>query len=406
MLRRSMLSLILLSTACGGGGGGGDEPPFYALPLTTTQQAFWSPTMYVGSQAFVMDLDTGSTSTAIAGVGCSDCDNVSPLYMPGSSAKDQSNSAFTEYADGTGWMGEIYSDSIGLGSGSPNVDVNIVDISTQVVGSMGMSGFFDGDNDYQGILGMGSPDLAEPGTGAYFDAVTKAGVKPMMAFELCADGGTMWLGGYDETHASSAMQYTPMLPIDPHNNPFYSIDITSMSLGGTTVGMGSAAFEEPIVDTGTTFFYLPTPIVTALVSAINASSGFQTLFPSTTLDDQNNPCTGSGSVTDDMVDAMLPPLQFTMPSKNGGPDLQFTVPALQSYMFDGGQGVFCLGVGDGGDVEATTLGDQFMQAFVTVIDVGNSQVGFAPDSGCNSSSKRRSRDMTSFRPHLPKPRRR
>ena len=40
----------------------------------------------------------------------------------------------------------------------------------------------------------------------------------------------------------------------PRGLPFYSIDITSMSLNGTNVGMGSAAFQEPIVDTGTTFF--------------------------------------------------------------------------------------------------------------------------------------------------------
>jgi hypothetical protein len=397
-------TLVLVLAACGGGGGG-DQPPFFAIPLTTPNQSFWSPTLHVGGQAFVMDLDTGSTSTAIAGTGCSDCTNVSPLYMPSSSASDQKNTAATEYADGTGWMGEIYSDSIGLGSGSPNVSVDIVDISTQVVGSMGMAGFFDGQNDYQGILGMGSPDNAEPGTGAYFDSITKAGVDPVMAFELCPTGGTMWLGGYDSTHAMGTMQYTPMLPIDSQNNPFYSIDITSMTMNGATLGMGSDAFQAPIVDTGTTFFYLPTPIEQATIAAINASPGFQALFPSTTLDDQQNFCTGSGSVTADMVDAMLPPLEFTVPNKAGGADIKFSIPALESYMFDGGGGQFCLGIGDGGSFQATTLGDQFMQAFVTVIDVGNSQVGFALDTGC-STGKRRSRDMTTFHPHVPKPRRR
>ena len=402
MFRRSPLALVLLA-ACGGGGNG-DKPPFYAIPLTTAEDAFWMPTLNVGGQSFLMDLDTGSTSTAIAGTSCADCGNVSPLYMPGASAMDQNNTAFTTYADGTGWMGEIYSDSIGLGSGTPNVDVNIVDISTQVVGSTGMAGFFDGENDYQGILGMGPPELAEPGTGAYFEAATQAGLEPVMAFELCVDGGTMWLGGYDATHAQGDVQYTTMLPIDAQNNPFYAVNISSMSMGGMTVAMGSDFGPEPIVDTGTTFLLMPTNAVTALIGNVNASSGFKTLFPGTTLDDENNPCTGSGSVTDDMVDAMLPPLEMSFPNKNGGADITFTVPALESYMFDGGGGQFCLGVADGDGF--TTLGDQFMQAFVTVIDVGNSQVGLALDSGCSTSSARRARDMTRFRPHLPRPRRR
>jgi hypothetical protein len=408
MMRSTVLALLVVA-ACGGGGGGDDKSSFYAIALTTPDESFWAPTIHVGSQSFVMDLDTGSTSTAIAGSGCSTCQNVSPEYVPAGSAMDQQKTATTEYADGTGWMGEIYEDTLGLGSGSPDATFNIVDISTQVVGSQGMAGFFDGENDYQGILGMGSPENAEPDTGAYFATITAAGVAGTMAFELCDDGGTMWLGGYDETHAQAAAQYTPLLPINANENPFYSIDITSMSLNGTNVGMGSAAFQEPIVDTGTTFFYLPTNVESALIAAINASPAFQTLFPSTTLQDDPNGtgigCTGTSSVTDAMVDAMLPPLVFTVPNEAGGADISFSVNALESYMFDGGQGQFCLGIANGGPEDGATLGDQFMQAFVTVIDVANQRVGFALDKGCSASaSKRRSRDLSTFRPHLPKPR--
>src|SRR6185312_14532225 len=239
-------------------------------------------------------------------------------------------------------------------------------------------------------LGMGPPENAEPDTGAYFDTITKGGVDAVMAFELCPDGGTMWLGGYDDTHAQNDVQYTPMLPIST-NNAFYSIDITSMSIAGVSAGMGSDAFQEPILDTGTTFFYLPTNIAQAVTSAINASSAFTTMFPGQSLDveAQNISCVSASGVTAAMVDAMLPPLVFTVPNAAGGADLSFSVPPLQSYLFDGGNGQFCLGIGDGGDQFGGVLGDQFMQAFVTVIDLAKNQVGFALDKGCSATSSKR-----------------
>ncbi|HEY3802692.1 MAG TPA: pepsin-like aspartic protease [Kofleriaceae bacterium] len=401
MKRLSLLTLLAVA-ACGSGN---DKPSFYAISLTTPDESFWSPTIQVGGQSFVMDLDTGSTTTAIAGTSCSTCSNVTPEYMPGSMAVDEKQTATTEYADGTGWMGEIYQDTINLGSGSPNAMFNLVDISTQVV-SGGVEGFFDGANDYQGILGMGPPENAEPNTGAYFDTITTmGGVDPVMAFELCQDGGTMWLGGFDATHAQAAVQYTPMLPIS-NNNAFYSIDITSMSLNGTVVGMGSDDFQEPILDTGTTFFYLPTNIAEALTDAINTSAAQVFAGQSFDLESQDISCVSASGATDAMIDAMMPPLVFTVPSMGGGADISFSVPALESYLFDGGDGQYCLGVGDGGSEFGGVLGDQFMQAFVTVMDVGNGQVGLALDKGCSASaSKRRSRDMTTFHPHLPKPRR-
>jgi hypothetical protein len=410
MIRTSCLVAFTLAlAACGGGNGGSSAPDYYTIPLTTEDQEFWSPKMTVGGQTFVMDLDTGSTTTAIAGTNCSTCTNVSPEYMPGSTAMDEMKTAESEYADGTGWQGEVYQDTVMVGSDTPEATFALVDISTQVVGG-GQSGFFDTNNDYQGILGMGAPENAVNNTGAYFQTLVGSdGVKPVMAFELCSDGGTMWLGGYDESHGSGAVQYTPMVPIN-NDNPFYSINVTSMAIGNTNVGTGADAFQEPVIDTGTTFFYVPTGIQSAAISAINASSGFQALFPGQAL--QNDPnfsgigCTNTSSVTDAQVDAMLPTLNLVLPGVNNGPSVMFQIPALESYLFDAGQGVFCLGLEDGGSQEASTFGDQFMQAFVSVIDTGNNQIGFAFDKGCGSGSseshRRAPRDLATLHPHLPK----
>jgi hypothetical protein len=378
----------------------------YAIPLTTPDDSFWAPALTINGVQYVMDLDTGSTSTGVAASTCTDC-GVTPLYAPGAGATDEHQTASTEYEDGTGWMGEIYQDTISLENGSPNGTLNIVGISTQVVGNMGMAGFFDGANDYQGILGMGAPENAEPNTGAYFTTLTQGGMTAAMAFELCGDGGTMWLGGFDPTHTSAAPGYTPMDAISA-DQAFYSIDLTGLAVGATAITDSTAAeFTDWVVDTGTTFFYVPTKMETAMIKAINADPSFKTLFPATTLKDDPNGsgigCTKTSTVTDAQVESMLPKFTMTMKNKAGGADITVSAGPLESYLYDMGGGQFCLGIGDGGTgAGAATMGDQIMQSFVTIIDVQNQQIGWAPDSGCGPAV-RRSRDRRTFHPHLPKP---
>ncbi|MBV8761085.1 MAG: hypothetical protein JO257_27565 [Deltaproteobacteria bacterium] len=410
MLRRVLL-LSLATAACGGDEHAKpdapvtpDAPSFtgvFAIPLTTPDQSFWGPLLAIGSQSFMMDLDTGSTTTGVAAMGCTQCTGITPLYAPGTGATDSHQTASTSYADGSSWSGEIFADAVGFDHGPPNVTTKIVAINQQ-------STFFDSTNVYQGILGMGGLANAEPNTDSWFDLASTAGLTGVMAFELCSNGGTMWLGGFDATKAQGPMQYTPMYPVD-NNQPFYAIDITGMKLGNTSVGTGATAFQKPVVDTGTTLFYLPTGIESATISALNASAGFKALFGANAMvqDDPNNTgigCVTKAGVTPDMVDAMLPPLTLTMPAKGGGADITLTVKALESYMIDSGNGKYCLGIADGGTQDATTMGDVIMEGFITVIDVKNGQVGWALDAGCHPGA-RQPRDRATFHPHLPKPRR-
>ena len=87
-----------------------------------------------------------------------------------------------------------------------------------------------------GHLRHGPGGAPHPGTTAYFDPVTAAGVAKTMGFELCPTDGTIWLGGYDETHAASTPQYTPILTTGD-NADFYSVDMTAMAIGGTNLGV-------------------------------------------------------------------------------------------------------------------------------------------------------------------------
>ncbi len=381
-----------LASACGGASkgdtpdatnAGADAAPpdavpgnYATIPLSTPDGSFYTAMITVGTQVFAVDVDTGSTTTGIASSACTSC-GVTPLYAPGGTATDDHSTASTVYADNTRWSGEIYTDNLGFANGTPSVPVALVGITAQ-------KGFFSG-NEYQGIMGLGPDELLENNTTSYLTAAVKAGLSPVLGFEMCPDRGTMWLGGFDPAAASAAPQFTPMLPIDGNNNPYYAVELDDLGLGGTSLGFGASTFQDPIVDTGTSLTYFPTSAFDALMTKVNTSTGFTTLFPSQTLSDSAFPpdygCVTTAGVTAAQVDAALPPLTYTFPAPAGG-TFTVNVPATLSYIYQGGPGQFCLAVGDGG--KGSLLGDTFLQAFVTVFDIPGARMGFAPDAGCSS----------------------
>jgi hypothetical protein len=450
MMRSSVLACVLAFVACGGSNGNNNNGPDagsngsngsntsctpsgasatgtagggtvpYAIPLTDPDGpvSFYAPMLTVGGQMFAMDLDTGSTTTAIAGTSCKDCSGsdftMSPEYAPTATATDECVKADSEFADGTGWYGEVFRDTIGVGNSSPTATLKIVDISTQVDPNdpMAMAGFFQ-DNSYQGILGMGAPENEVDHTEAFFSTIVGTGMPNVMSFEMCSDGGTMWLGGTDPTHYSGTMQYAALDPIDLMNNPFYSVDLTSVSFNGKTVTPTSAAdLTEWVVDTGTSLFYVPTEFFNAVAGTqdmttgkvtggVMATTAWKNLFGTGSFFTSQDGCVTATdtTVSDATINSMLPPFVMKMKGAAGGADITVSAPALASYLVDAGQGQFCFVMGDGGN--EATMGDEVMQGFVVVIDQTNKQVGWAPDTGC-ASAMPRPRDMTK-RFHGPKP---
>jgi hypothetical protein len=351
---------------------------YSTIPLQSGGGFFYTAPLTIGSQTFQVDVDTGSTTTGIATMGCaSNCGGVSPLYSH-AGGTDTHHTAQTQYADGSGWSGEVWSDSIGLTHGSPSVAVKFVGINSE-------SSFFDNNgNAYQGILGLGPDPLLENYTTSYPTAAEAAGMTAIISFEMCSSRGTMWLGGFDDTKADP-IQFVPMLPVN-QNNPFYAVDLTDIALGGTSLGFGSSTYQQPIVDTGTSLEYLPTNAFNALVSKVNGNSGFKALFPNQSVSDPSNPpnygCVKAGTgVTDAQVDAMLPSISYKFGSTT------VTAPATKSYLQNFGGGMYCFGIANGGN-QGSLLGDTFMQAFVTVFDVKNGQMGFGLDKGCSGATFR------------------
>jgi aspergillopepsin I len=376
----------------------GFQPVGYAIPLSSPDgpDDLYTAQVTIGNQDFAMDIDTGSTTLGVAGSSCtSGCTGVSPLYTPSASATATGNTASTEYGDGSGWSGSVFSDTVGLGDGSPSVSLDIVEI-THATG-----GFFDVSNDYQGILGLGPQELAEPNTSGYIPVVVSAGLDNIFAFELCdntgANAGTMWLGG--DGSATSA-QHTPLVPIDD-NNPFYAINVDALSLGGATiVTSASSTFQQPVLDTGTSLFYVPTSVYTEFKAVLEASAEFKAVFGSNVI--SGSGCVTDASVTDAQVESGLPPIMLSLPNVTSGqPDVTIQASALDTYLYNAGGGGYCLAIQDGGTTDPSTFGDAFMQAFHIVIDVTGGRVGFAPPTSCVPPAMRRIRHPAKNGPHRP-----
>ena len=359
----------------------------FALPMRTPtgegQGDLYTLSLSTEGSAFSVWVDTGSSDTALAGASCANCLLVSPLYSPGAGATDTGQQDEIVYASGATWAGEVYSDTVRLGDGSPNVKLDLVDISTEV-------GFFyfaqDSDSAFfQGILGLGRDALLGWGVTSFMDAIAGAGVARKIGIEMCQTNGTLWLGGLDASGSTSALQYTPLVT-SRRNSNFYSVGMTAMALDGVELGSASD-FQDPIVDTGTSFVYVPDTAETSLIAAINNSSTFQTLFPGQTFvaptgTSPGTQCVGvTADVTNQMIDEMLPPLKLTFDAMRSGDSIAITAPALESYLVDSGAGQYCLAIYGGANDGNVILGDTFLRGFTTEIDIVNNRVGFAP-TGC------------------------
>jgi hypothetical protein len=338
-----------------------------AFPLTSVDQgiAYTAKVTVGGTQTFNLDVDTGSTSIGVAQTTCSSC-GVTPEWTPGASAVDKHLTTQSQFGDGSSWSAEVFTDMIDFMGDNGPVAVRFGSITSQ-------NGFFRGDNSDQGIIGFGTTALAAPNTDSFIDKRKAMGLSTDFSFQFCTDNGQLWFDGFDPGATTGDMQYTPL--VTSAQNPFFSLNLTSATIGGTSIGLTGAS----IADTGTSIMVIPTAVETKMLNAIKASPGFTSTFPGGTLDEQN--CLDGTGKTAAQIDAALPPMVVTIPGMSGTP-ITLSMPATKSYLFFQ-QGGWCFGAA-AMDGLPTILGDTFLRAFVTEFDLPNNRIGFAPVAGCTS----------------------
>jgi hypothetical protein len=387
-MREVGLLVVAVATACSaddvpadaGADAASDASAVLAIPLSACSNFAYVAPVTIGSQAFPLLVDTGSSTLGVASSACTTCGAATPLYTPGATATDQNAPADEQFATGT-WAGEIYSDTVSVGP-SPSVSMRLVSIASQ-------SGFLQSTtcgaySAYDGVLGLSRALEALPGTDAFLDAfVASSGMPDVFATELCDSGGTLWLGGFDATHVTGTIDYTPM-STDLLGEYYYNVDLETISVDGTNVSatIPASPYLDTAIDTGTVAMILPPAIVTTLGNAISSTAGYQQIFTYDLFTQPTGCATSTATKAD--IDGALPSLTFTF-GKGASAISVSTLPS-ESYLHTRPNrwcSTFYSLPPSSTFPFASILGAPFERSRLLVFDRANAQLGFAPHAPCN-----------------------
>jgi hypothetical protein len=370
------------------GTSGGDAGSLVTIPLTACNPAVYSAAMTIGgSQTFQLLLDTGSTTLGVAAVGCTSCVDagVSNLYQPGPTAVDEHVAVDAGYGalSASGWSGEIYKDWVGTGASPRMGEVTFGAIAQEqafLVGTCGPGG------PPQGVVGFAQGALALPGTNGFFDQVVAGRAVPnVFATELCTDGGTLWLGGYDQTAATAPPVYTPMVLLQGTGQAVYTVNLAAIAVLGTTIPIASSSFPGTFLDTGASIWSVPPAALSSLGSTIASSPAFTSIFGAapTFFSSIDNHVTLTQTKAE--LDAALPPLTLTFGSS---PAVSVQAVATESYLVTYGGGDWYPAMTSRTPDNSTypgiaaILGPPILRSNIVIFDRANKRIGFAPHAAC------------------------
>jgi hypothetical protein len=380
--------------------------PYFGCPFAD----FLMPVL-IGGTTFDLLFDTGSSTLAVAGASCANCVAVSPLWKSSSTSSPRNSTVAGRYGDGSGWAGEVWSESVALGDGNaaltPFTTMRIAAI-TRVSGngltaqgqvsSTAHSFFvlnpcFDAEQSErkqifgQGILGVAFPELATgdrtgPTTDSFMMQLFEEHpeLPKTFAIRMCMDRGEMWIGGVDTTAQVAPPLYTPLGAA-----LWYIVEPLDVFIGGVPLGFDHKKWgaSPSIIDSGTTLWELPTAIYRAVVKALLVDVNFQKFFRSSPTDNFFDHPSGTcdrSAVPYETLQRSLPSiaLKFT----NG---LVLTLDGVGSYLqpCNNAYDMFTPGISPSSD--NMIAGWSFLNQFVTHHDVERMQVGFSVVRGCTAS---------------------
>ena len=340
-------------------------------------------------------VDTGSANMAIASAACSAC-GVTPAYTPSASASSANANVTSAYADGSGWSGPTYTDTVNADSAIGDMRMTFTAISTQLQVSNTANTFFgvsqcdgtDVSNTKQGILGLGGSALSTAPDQAFMDVMKQSSPLPnAFSVQFCDNGGKIWYGGYDPNFMTQAPQFIPMNT----QSGFYRVTLDDVALNGASIGASQTSYGPSIADTGTGAILLPNAAFEPLIAAIGGDANFTAHFPTNMLTSPGQCVAATGDVSRSQLDDRLPTLTFVFGGANNT-QVNITLPATSSYLIPltqpDGTLLYCSTLGSAeamANQAAPLLGNPLMHSQITIFDRDNAMLGFAPQRYCQNA---------------------
>ena len=324
------------------------------------------------AQTFALLVDTGSQVAGIVGPACSACLGATPTYTPAATAVSLGTTWSLTYGKGS-WSGKVYADTVTIGTvsvadlwfGQMTTQANFFSTSTCAFGTAAAPL-------NQGIVGLGYGSSSQP-------SFTTSAAQ-VLALQLCETGGRLWLGALNASYFAAGPYYVPIVPQTP-SQVYYTIALSGMMFGTTSLGT-AAAFTSNIVDSGTTYTYLPAAVYTAFIAQLQANAVFTAALPSLL---SQGGCWTSPSYTTAQLNSLLP--TWTIRVGTGAAAANLTLLPVDSYLqqiVSGSLVYYCLGIVKTSSSTGvqTILGWTAINQVISIYDQANARVGFAPTATC------------------------
>ncbi|XP_006025346.1 embryonic pepsinogen-like [Alligator sinensis] len=314
-------------------------------PLINSLDAEYFGTIYIGTppQEFSVVFDTGSSNLWVPSVTCQSeaCQN-HQRFDPSKSSTYHGTGTSISIQYGIGSMdGVVGSDTVLVSS--------LIDTNQQLALSTSEPGPFFTYTKFDGILGLGYPDLAVGGLIPVFDNMMTENVVQQHLFSVYLsqeqNGSVVIFGGIDESYFTGPIHWIPV-----SYQRYWQIPLDSIIVNGKVIACESGC--QTIVDTGTSLVAGPSPDISNIWKVIGATPGQYGQY--------NVNCNDISSLPDIIfvingVQFPLPPSAYT--EKFGPGDCTSSFQVTNNYLW--------------------ILGDIFIREYYSIFDRENNRVGLA-----------------------------
>ncbi|XP_019401731.1 PREDICTED: embryonic pepsinogen-like [Crocodylus porosus] len=314
-------------------------------PLVNSLDAEYFGMISIGTppQEFTVVFDTGSSNLWVPSVTCKSeaCQN-HRRFDPSKSSTYHGTGISITIQYGIGSMdGVVGSDTVLVSS--------LIDTNQQLALSTSEPGPFFTYSKFDGILGLGYPDLAVGGLIPVFDNMMTKNVVQQHLFSVYLsveqNGSMLIFGGIDESYFTGPIHWIPV-----SHQRYWQISLDSIIVNGKVIACESGC--QAIVDTGTAVLAGPSPDISSIRKVIGATPG--------QYGEYNVNCNDIPSLPDIIfvingIQFPLPPSAYT--EQFGQGDCTSSFQVTSNYLW--------------------ILGDVFIREYYSIFDRENNRVGLA-----------------------------